>query len=103
RRSGRRETRWPLASLGRFTLSRQKNRYGTDLRTVRLRFGRRPVVIGSLGWRGAGRPEDRTADFARFVRALAAEAARAAPDARFEAGGAAMPSGQALWWACGLI
>lgn len=77
RRSGRRETRWPLASLERLTLAARKTPYGKPLRFARLRLGRHVETIAC----------GEASDYAAFVRALALAAAEQAPGARFEAEG----------------
>jgi hypothetical protein len=102
RRAKGREERWPLESLTRFTLLRQRNRLGADLRLLQLRFGRRRAGFGSLGWAGVGRPVDQTQAFSAFVRALAREAATAAPMARFDTGGRS-PLDAGVWWFSGLL
>lgn len=51
------------------------------------------VLVPSQSWRGPGLFEDRSAAFAAFVRALAGQAAEAAPQARFLAGQAQVRSG----------
>jgi hypothetical protein len=76
--SGRRETRWPLASLQRLTLAARKTPYGKPLRFARLRLGRHMETI-------ACGPD--ASDYAAFMRALAAAAAEQAPGARFETEG----------------
>lgn len=101
-RAGR-EARWALADLSRFTLMRRPNRWGADLRVAQLKFGRRTAAISSQGWRGVGRPEDRTGEFAGFVRALAAESAAHAPAARFDSQGPALMAGDGLWWIVALL
>jgi hypothetical protein len=70
RRAGRRETRWPLSRLKRFTLGSRRG-----VRFVRL------VFIGHMETIACGA---RAEGYAAFVRALAAAAARQAPGARFE-------------------
>lgn len=102
RRGGRGEARWPLRALTRFTLGRRPNRYGPDLLILQLRFGRRAVGFGSQGWAGLARPVDDSLAFGAFVRALAAEAAHRAPQARFEAAGG-LAVGAGLWWIGGLL
>jgi hypothetical protein len=78
RRIGRTEARWPLASLRRMTLVLRRSPYGQTLRFARLRLGGHveTIVCGP----DAG-------SYAAFVQALAAAAAKQAPDARFEAEG----------------
>ncbi len=78
RLTGRRQTRWPLARLRRFTLGVRRSPYAKPLRFVRLRFAgqNQTIVCG---------PE--ATDYAIFVCALARAAAHAAPDVRFQAEG----------------
>lgn len=102
RRVGAVEASWSLSGLTRMTLTRQANRYGADVRMAQLSFGTRKVGFSSQSWRGLGRPEDQTAAFSAFVRALAAEAAALAPAARFRIGGrASVPAG--LYWTAALL
>ena len=96
------ESRWPLAGLTRMTLQRQVNRYGPDVRLAQLRFGRRAVAFSSQGWSGVGRRQDQSPAFAAFVRALAAEAVRQAPAARFQVGGRGSAPA-ALYWTAALL
>lgn len=104
RTRGGQETRRPLVGLTRMTLRRRLNRYGPDVALAQLRFGRTTLAFSSQGWRGLGQPEDRTADFAAFVRALAAEAADHAPTARYQiAGQAAAWSQGGLYWIAALL
>ena len=103
RRAGQ-ETRRPLTALTRMTLRRRLNRYGPDVALAELRFGRTAFAFSSQGWRGLGQPEDRSAAFSAFVRALAAHAADHAPSARFQvAGQAAAWSQGGLYWIAALL
>ncbi len=102
RRTGAAQARWPLADLTRMSLLRQPNRYGPDQRIAQLRFGRRTVAFPSQGWAGVGRPQDGTREFSAFVRRLAAEAAEAAPAARFGSGGRA-PAAAGVYGAAALL
>jgi len=67
-----------LAELRRFTLGTRRSRHAGDRGFVRLRFARSTTTIAC----GLNTP-----DYGRFVSALAAAGAQAAPDARFHAQG----------------
>ncbi|HUO23334.1 MAG TPA: hypothetical protein VMU59_12525 [Caulobacteraceae bacterium] len=88
-RVGRRERRWPLATLRRVTVGVRRSPYAPPLPFVRLTFAR-PGIGGAVltiarrsGVQGYG----------RFVRALAEAAAVHAPQARFESLGGRATSG----------
>jgi hypothetical protein len=89
-RAGRRERLWPLNSLRRVHISPGANRYLPDETVLRLVFRRGALNIGSHSFRGLARYEDQTRAFTAWVRAVCAEAASAAPGARFESGAMAM-------------
>lgn len=78
RLTGRRQTRWALRDLRRFTLGVRRSPYAKPLRFVRLRFARRELTM-VCGQDAKG--------YAAFVSALAAAAARSAPQAAFQAEG----------------
>ena len=59
------------------------------------------MTIVSHSWSGPGRFEDRTGDFGRFVRALAASLADVAPGARVTAAGHGGLGG--VTWTIGLL
>jgi hypothetical protein len=86
-RAGRREKVWPLAALRLIRIAPGTNRYVPGETVMRLVFRRGAVSIGSHSFRGVAHYEDQSRGFAPFVRAVCAEAAQAAPTARFETGG----------------
>lgn len=78
RATGRRNAQWPLDGLRRFTLGLRRTPYAKPVCVLRLDFkGHVETLVGD--------PHDE--DYAVFVRALAAEAGRRAPHARFQAEG----------------
>ena len=78
RLGGRRQRRWALSSLRRFTLGVRRGPYAGPLRFVRLRMGRQDLTI-VCGPDAEGYPA--------FVRALAQAAALQVPGIRVQAEG----------------
>lgn len=84
---GSKQSRRPLATLRSLRLSARPRR------NALLAFPRAAVLIPSRSWRGPGALEDKTTEFADFIRAVASAAAEAAPKARFLAGTPQLHSG----------
>ena len=84
---GARSGRYALSSLKRARLAQGADRLAPGARILMLSFGRRRVFIGSSSYAGLTHRIDQTETFAPFVRAVLAQAATAAPKARYALSG----------------
>ena len=90
---------FPLSALTRFRLAAAPR--GGHRRVLQLSYGRARMVIIAQSYAGPGHVEDRLESFSTFVRALARQAADAAPAARFDL--ARVEARPALTWVAGLL
>ncbi|MBU4436128.1 MAG: hypothetical protein KKC14_17150 [Alphaproteobacteria bacterium] len=90
---------FPLSALTRFRLAAAPK--GGRRRVLQLSFGRETMVIIAQSYVGPGRAEDRLDGFSAFVRALARQAADAAPRAQFAL--ARIEARPALTWVAGFL
>lgn len=95
------ERRWPLASLKRAEIGRAERGWATGERRLALTFAGGRVALTSASYDGLAARRDQGDAFAAFAGALLAQAAAAAPDARFLR--AAPPFAMSLIWICGLL
>jgi len=95
------ERRWPLTSLKRAEIGQADRGWATGERRLTLTFAGGKVALTSASYEGFAARRDQGAAFAAFARALLAQAADAAPGARFLR--AAPPFAMGLAWTCGLL
>ena len=101
RRSGSAEARWPLDQLTRAELSRlQRGPVRVDY-VLALSFGRSRTAVLLPGHAGIAGSRDEAPAFVSFVRALLAQAADAAPEARFARGASQLAA--AMLWTAALL
>lgn len=90
---------FPLSALTQYRLAAAP--HGGHRRVLQLSFGRARVVIIGQSYVGPGRTEDRLVSFSAFARTLSAQAAEAAPAARFSL--ARIEARPALTWVAGFL